>query len=84
MFSASSQSSDVDVAEHTLFHQENSNIRFLFGPSHFHVNSSAVHRIHKFLCCAWNHHYEPYKNHKPRKGILNISDDARKGLDEQG
>ncbi|KAK7463278.1 hypothetical protein BaRGS_00038145, partial [Batillaria attramentaria] len=64
---SSSQSSDVDVVESTLFHQENSTIRFLFGPSHCHISSSAVHRIHKFLCCAWNHHYEPYKNLRTRE-----------------
>ena len=69
---AGSQSSDTDSGDTSLFQQESSTCRFVFGPSQHFVTSTAVHRIHKLLCCAWNHNYEPYKNNATSKSCFHV------------
>ncbi|XP_070535266.1 intermembrane lipid transfer protein VPS13B-like [Ptychodera flava] len=48
--------------------KETSSKKFLFGSSSWNINSSAIHRLQKFIFCANDHEYEPYS--KPREEIV--------------
>lgn len=53
------------TTDEVVFVTEHSLIRYIVGPVHLNVSSSAVHRIQKFLSCAQDHTYEPYTKKKP-------------------
>nr|XP_002741992.1 PREDICTED: vacuolar protein sorting-associated protein 13B-like [Saccoglossus kowalevskii] len=61
--SRSSSRHSSEAQFHTV--KEMSSNKVLFGPSTWNINSSAVHRLQKFVFCANDHEYEPYSRPKP-------------------
>ena len=60
LYISGSRSSASDFDDSAVFARENSLSRFLIGQCHLNVASTTIHRVQKFLDCAYKYDYEPY------------------------